>query len=337
MITAGEDTLCSDCLPVGAMDALLQFIELYGLWFVFICVLLDQGGLPTPAYPPIIVTSALAVDGGRSLVGILLVAVLAAVLADVLWYACGRRFGTTMLRLMCRISLSPDSCVGATRRVYDRWGAPSLILAKYIPGLAAVATTLAGEKQIGVTRFIFYDGIGAALWAAGAVALGAIFHDAVDSVLLTLEQLGAFSLVLIAIAVAAFIAIKWRQRRRFLIQIRMARLTAEELAALIRDSSGVTILDVRSAERRAHTGWIPNSIHVETVDQLQLDPTAEVVVYCDCPNDASAAVLARQLKDKGYKRVRPLAGGFDAWQRTGSKVDRGAQGVQNTVTQVGAT
>src|SRR5688500_12498300 len=104
MIAAGEGTLCSDCMPVGAVEALLQFIELYVLWFVVICGLLDQCGLPTPAYPPIIVTSALAVEGGRSLVGILLVAVLAAVMADVLWYACGRRFGTTMLRLMCRIS-----------------------------------------------------------------------------------------------------------------------------------------------------------------------------------------------------------------------------------------
>ena len=176
------------------MEALLQFIDAYGLWFVFVCVLLDQGGLPTPAYPPIILTSALAVEGERSLLSILLIAILAAVLADVVWYICGRRFGATMLRLICTISLSPDSCVGTTRRVYSRWGAPSLIFAKYVPGLAAVATTLAGETRIGVVRFLLYDALGAALWAGSAVALGAIFHDAVGAVLLTLEQLGSYAI-----------------------------------------------------------------------------------------------------------------------------------------------
>jgi membrane protein DedA with SNARE-associated domain/rhodanese-related sulfurtransferase len=304
------------------MEALLQFIELYGLWVVFICVLLDQGGLPVPAYPPIIVTAALEVDRGGSFAAILFIAILAAVLADLLWYFCGKRYGTAMLRLMCRISLSPDSCVGATRRVYGRWGAKSLIFAKYVPGLAAVATTLAGESRINVARFIIYDGIGAALWAAAAVALGVLFHDAVDSVLLTLEQLGGYALLLLALAVALYIAVKWRNRRQFLTQIQMARLTPEELEALMREQTGLAILDVRTPEQRARTGWIPGSIHAADIDALQLDPGTEVVVYCDCPNDASAAVVARRLKEKGYVKVRPLAGGVGAWIRGGRKLDR---------------
>jgi membrane protein DedA with SNARE-associated domain/rhodanese-related sulfurtransferase len=302
------------------VEALVEFIQAYGLWFVFVCVLLDQGGLPTPAYPPIIVTAAFAHDAPRMLLDILLVTTFAALLADVLWYACGKRFGAQMLRLMCRISLSPDSCVGQTRRIYSRFGAKSLIFAKYVPGLAAVATTLAGETRIGAVRFIVYDGIGAALWAAGAVALGAIFHDAVRDVLVTLEQLGNAALLLLAVAIALFIAVKWRQRRRFLMQIRMDRLTPEELGELMRQRADVAILDVRSAERRAGTGWIPGSVHVENIDALQLDAGKEVVVYCDCPNDASAAIVARKLKDKGYTRVRPLAGGLSAWQRAGNAV-----------------
>jgi hypothetical protein len=127
------------------MDLLLHVIETYGLWVVFVCVILDQGGLPFPAYPPMIVTAGLAVDSNASLVPILLVATLGTLLADLLWFAGGRRFGATLLRLMCKLSLSADSCVGMTRRIYGRWGAPSLIVSKYIPGFAAVATTLAGE------------------------------------------------------------------------------------------------------------------------------------------------------------------------------------------------
>jgi membrane protein DedA with SNARE-associated domain/rhodanese-related sulfurtransferase len=303
------------------MDLLLHIIEAYGLWVVFVCVLLDQGGLPVPSYPPMIATAGLAVDAGTPLWPILVVASLAALLADLLWFAGGRRFGGSLLRLMCQLSLSADSCVGLTRRVYRRWGPPSLIVSKYVPGFAAVATTLAGETGISLRRFALYDGIGAVLWAGGAVALGAIFHEAVGAILLELEGLGHYALILLIAAVAAFVIIKWWQRYRFRMKIRMARISAPELDALIRSRSPVSILDVRDTERRTQAGWIPGSIEVRDITELQLDPEAEVVVYCDCPNEASAAVVAARLKAMGLRRVRPLAGGMDAWRALGLPVD----------------
>ncbi|HEX9773711.1 MAG TPA: rhodanese-like domain-containing protein [Steroidobacteraceae bacterium] len=304
------------------METLLHIIESYGLWVVFICVLLDQGGLPVPAYPPMIVTAALAVDSNESLWPILVVAILAAIVADLLWFAGGRRFGASLLKLMCRISLSPESCIGRTRRVYGRWGAPSLILAKYIPGFAAVATTLAGETGTSLRRFVAYDAIGAALWAGGAIALGAIFHEAVEAVLLELERLGHYALVVLLAALALFVAGKWWQRHRFLVQIRMARISPSELNSLLEAGSTAAVLDVRTLERRVQSGWIPGSIHVRDVSELQLSPDEEVIVYCDCPNDASAAVVARTLKQKGFRRVRPLAGGVDAWRGAGLPLER---------------
>jgi membrane protein DedA with SNARE-associated domain/rhodanese-related sulfurtransferase len=304
------------------MDALLHVIEAYGLWVVFLCVVLDQGGLPLPAYPVMIVTSGLAVDTHTPVWPILLVAIAATVAADLLWYAGGRRFGAALLRLMCRISLSPDSCIGRTRRLYGRWGAPSLILAKYIPGFAAVATTLAGETHTSLRRFLVYDAIGAALWAGGAIALGAIFHEAVESVLTELEQLGHYALIVLCAALALFVAGKWWQRHRFLASIRMARITPGELDVLLRTGPPAAVLDVRTPERRAQTGWIPGSIQVRDVAELMLDRDDEIVVYCDCPNDASAAVVARSLKERGYRRVRPLAGGVDAWRGEGLPIDR---------------
>lgn len=304
------------------MDTLLHIIESYGLWVVFVCVLLDQGGLPFPSYAPMIVTAALATDKHESLWPVLLVATLAALTADLIWFAGGRRFGSQLLRLMCRVSLSPDSCVGLTRRIYVRWGAPSLILAKYIPGFAAVSTTLAGESGTSLRRFIIYDAIGAALWASGAIALGAVFHQAVEALLLELDRLGQLAVVLLIVAVALFVAVKWWQRRRFMEQIRMSRISSHELASLLDTGVAATILDVRTPERRAESGWIPGSISVRDISELQLTPGDEVIVYCDCPNDASAAVVAKKLKERGFKRVRPLAGGIEAWQALGRPVDR---------------
>ena len=304
------------------MDLLLHLIAHYGLWVVFIAVLLDQGGLPVPAFPPIIVASAMAVAAQRPLWPIVLVAALAALLADGLWYAGGRRYGAHLLRLVCRLSLSPDSCVAGTRDTYARWGAPSLVVAKFIPGFAALATTLAGQTRTGLARFALYDGLGAALWALVAVATGALFHDAVNEVLARLDSLGQTGLLVLLAAIALFVAYKAWKRQRFIRLIRMARISVPELQQLLDAGTAPLLLDVRPGAQRAASGWIPGAVQATHVGELDLPPQREVIVYCDCPNEASAAKLARELKQRGFARVRPLAGGFEAWQAHGLPVAR---------------
>lgn len=304
------------------MELLLHLIGTYGLLVVFVSVFLDQGGIPVPAYPPIIVTTAVAVDGQQSLWPTLLVATLAALLADGLWFLGGRRFGAALLRLMCRLSLSPDSCVLMTRGIYARWGAPSLLVAKFVPGFAAVATTLAGETGTRAQRFVLYDGLGALLWSGVAVVLGAVFHEAVNDVLDQLEALGRRGLILLAMLVVVFLAYKLVRRQLFMRELRMARISVAELSRLIEDGGQPMILDVRSPKQRAASGWIPGALFVASLSDTTLEPHDEVIVYCDCPNEASAANLARELRKRGFKRVRPLAGGFEAWQAQGFSVAR---------------
>jgi membrane protein DedA with SNARE-associated domain/rhodanese-related sulfurtransferase len=299
------------------MESLLHFIEVYGLWVVFISVLLDQGGLPVPSYPAIVVTAGLAASSGQPLLPILLVSVVAALVADLIWYAGGRRYGAALLRLVCQVSLSPDSCIGQTRRVYGRWGTPSLIVAKYVPGFAAVATTLAGETGTSLRRFLLYDTIGAALWAAGAIVIGVIFRGAIDAALAELADLGQYALTALLVVVALFVAGKWWRRQRFLRQIRMARIAPDELSARLQGDTAPVVLDVRTLDRRNATGWIPASVHAPDVAGLRLPQDTEIVTYCDCPHDASAALAARRLKELGYTNVRPLAGGIVAWRDAG--------------------
>ncbi|MFC5570910.1 rhodanese-like domain-containing protein [Lysobacter yangpyeongensis] len=308
------------------MDTLLHLIATYGLLVVFVSVFLDQGGIPIPAYPPIIVTTAIGVDAGHGWLPVLLVATLAAVLADWLWFLGGRRLGAKLVRLMCRLSLSPDSCVRTTRGVYARWGVRSLAVAKFVPGFAAVATTLAGETGTSTRRFLLFDTIGALLWAGVAVALGVVFHRAVDRVLLQLEQLGHYAIpVLVALAIA-FVAWKWLRRRHFLQQLRMARISVDELHGLLQGDAPPLLLDVRSPQQRAASGWIPGAVFAFAPGDVEIPVREEVVVYCDCPNEVSAAVLARELQQRGFRRVRPLAGGFEAWKASGRQVHRTADG-----------
>ena len=302
------------------MDTLLYLIATYGLLVVAVSVFLDQGGVPVPAYPPIIVTTSMALQAGESVWPILIVSTLAAVIADWLWFIGGRRLGAKLVRLMCKLSLSPDSCVLRTRGVYGRWGPASLMVAKFVPGFAAVATTLAGETGVSTRRFLMFDTVGALLWSGLAVLLGVLFKDVVESVLMQLDELGRYGLMLVLVLILGFILWKWFNRHRVLQQLRMARITADELHGLIETGGAPLILDVRSNERRESSGWIPGAVFVNSLSDVALPAQDQVVVYCDCPNELSAAVLARELHKRGFRRVRPLAGGFDAWRESGRQV-----------------
>ena len=303
------------------MEFLVALFAVYGLALVFAAVFLDQGGIPVPAYPVIVVGAALATTRGESLWPILIAATLATFAAGLLWFFGGRRFGGRLLRLMCRLSLSPDSCVAQTRDVYTRWGAPSLVVAKFIPGFAAVATTLAGGTRTPLWRVLLYDGLGAALWAGGAIARGAIFHSAVNEVLSTIDSLGRIALPLVVLAVAIYIVVKWLRRRRFRRMVEMDRIPVDELQQRLAETIRPLVLDVRSEHQRTRDGWIPGSLRV---DPTTLDATrdGDIIVYCDCPNDASAALAVMALRQRGFARARPLAGGWSAWTAAGLAVDR---------------
>lgn len=305
------------------METLVHLVTAYGLLLVFAAVLLDQGGIPVPAYPIVIATTTVAVDRGEATWVIFVVATVAAVLADCVWFIGGRRLGNRLVRLICRLSLSPDSCVMKTRGIYARWGIGSLVVAKFVPGFSAVATTLAGQTATPMRTFLFYDSIGAMLWAGAAVALGIVFKDAVADVLTGLEQLGHLALPLLAAMLVAFVGWKWFRRRRFLRELRMARISPAELGAMIEEGQAPLILDVRAEHYRDRTGWIPGAVFVSTSDQAEAPPHEQVIVYCDCPNELSAAVVALALKSRGFRNVRPLAGGFDAWREEGRAVEGG--------------
>lgn len=302
------------------METLLPLIAGYGLWFVFLAVLLDQGGLPLPAWPVLAIASAVAVDAGSPLWPIVVVATAAALFADTLWYLGGRRFGPLLIRLMCRLSLSPDSCVSASHGIYARWGTPSLLLSKFVPGFAAIGTTMAGHSRTPIGRFVLFDGLGALLWVGVAVALGSIFHHAIHELLETLESYGQLGILVVVAAIAVFIAWKAARRQWLLRQTRMARISVAELHQRFAQGRPLVLLDVRSHELRTTHGWIPGAVPIAQFDGIELGGLEEVVVYCDCPNEVSAARVAHDLQRRGIPRVRPLTGGLEAWRAHGLPV-----------------
>jgi membrane protein DedA with SNARE-associated domain/rhodanese-related sulfurtransferase len=302
------------------MHLIVELAQRYGLGLVFVTVLVEQIGLPIPSYPVLIVTAALSVQSDYGVPQLIAAAVVACLLADFAWFRAGIRFGRRVLSLMCRLSLSPDSCVRQTESIYERWGAPSLLVAKFVPGFGAVATAMAGVVGVTPMAFIFFDMIGATIWTGLAAGVGWIFRNAVDDVLQVIESAGRLGVVAILVALALYVLVKFAQRRRFLRQLRMARVSVNELDSMLKGELPPLLIDVRSATSR-EGGYIPGSRWVEPLtpdaELRNLPVREEVVVYCACPNEASAAVLAKRLMNAGFQRVRPLQGGIDAWVASG--------------------
>jgi membrane protein DedA with SNARE-associated domain/rhodanese-related sulfurtransferase len=307
------------------MEHLVEFIQHYGLAFVFVNVLMLQAGLPVPAYPTLIITGALASRGGASLPALVATAIVAALIADIAWYLAGRKYGSSVLQTICRVSLSPDSCVRQTESIFARWGARSLAFAKFVPGFASVATSMAGVVRIPPWKFVLFDAIGAGLWSGVAIGLGFLFSDAINQVLAVFETLGRIGLWLVAGALVVYIVAKWWQRELFIWQLRMDRVDVDELHALMNAERAAKVIDVRSPMSQALTGRIPGAITVDPknmrVDLLAIEPESEVIVYCACPNEYTAAKVAKALLQHGFKRVRPLQGGLDAWIAAGHEVE----------------
>jgi membrane protein DedA with SNARE-associated domain/rhodanese-related sulfurtransferase len=306
---------------------IFALIAEYGLLLVFLNVLIEQAGLPLPAMPTLVVAGALAAAGRLPLGGVLLVALVGCLLSDFAWYAAGRRYGAGVMRTLCRISLSPDSCVKQSELRFQRWRAPVLLVAKFVPGLSTVAPPLVGAMGLAPRLFLLFDALGSLAWAGTAVVLGYVFADGVERVLMTFEGTGTLAIELLGALLAAYVLFKWWQRRRLLVALRMARIEVDELAQALGSARPPLVLDVRAAgSRELDDRAIPGAL---VFDPLALEITLaevprerELVLYCNCPNEFSAARAAQLLKAQGYRRVRPLRGGLDAWVAAGHSVER---------------
>jgi membrane protein DedA with SNARE-associated domain/rhodanese-related sulfurtransferase len=299
------------------MAQLSHLIHTYGALIVFGIVLLEQIGLPIPAFPVLIIAGALAVDKGANWPLFLAASIAACLVSDYFWFRAGRFYGKRILRLLCKISLSPDSCVSQTEDNFTRWGAKSLVVAKFIPGFNTIAPPLAGATGTTTQRFIWLSSAGALLWSGVGMGLGAWFHGSVDDVIGWFETLGSTALMVVGALLALFVFFKYIERRRNLGAADLPRITTDELKALLEAGHDPLIVDARGVTARQLEQGIPGAlVYGDAVPErlmATLDRERHIVVYCTCPNDITAAQVAKTFVANGFHRARPLRGGLDAW------------------------
>jgi len=268
------------------MSETLDILTRYGYLVLFALVLAEQAGLPIPAVPALLGVGALVATGRMSLVLAFAVILAASLPADVVWYELGRRRGARVLSLLCRISLEPDSCVRRTENLFLERGRKALLIAKFVPGLSTVAPPLAGMVGIARWQFLLLDLASALLWAGAWMGLGYVFSDALELVAAHADRLGSGLGLVIGLALAGYILVKFVNRQLFLRSLRVARITPEEVKRrLDAGDELLTIVDTRSPiDVTAAPYTIPGAIWIaaEEIEQrhVEVPRDREIVLFC---------------------------------------------------------
>jgi membrane protein DedA with SNARE-associated domain/rhodanese-related sulfurtransferase len=318
------------------LDELTQFLIRHGGLVVFAIVFAEQVGLPIPAFPILLAAGALAGAGKMNLALAIVLAFMACLMGDLLWYYLGRYRGAKVLGLLCRISLEPDSCVRRTEEFFLRHGTRSLVFAKFLPGLSTVTPALAGLFGVKVERFMLYDGLGAFLWVAAATVPGYLFSDQLESMAAQAGRLGSSVVVLLMTVVALYVAFKYVNRQRVLRELRIARISVDELKEMMDKGPQPVIVDLRpllpaEVERISIPGALRMSVEELERRHHEIPRDRDVVLFCACPNEITAARMALLLRKNGITRVRPLAGGVEAWHASASKAGDVVRVSENTI------
>ena len=298
------------------MNETAEFVIRHGYAVLFFWILAEQGALPIPSIPLLLVCGALVKSGHLTGTAVLFSGLVACLIADSMWFQIGRSRGSKVLAFLCRLALEPDSCVRQTEGGFARYGVRFLLISKFIPGMSALTAPLAGSAGASWIQFLIYDCLGAAVWISSWATVGYIFSRQLDEVGDVVGRAGFRLMLLIVVLTGGWIAWKYFQRRRFFRKLAMARIPVGELERMLDSGEEVVIIDVRGALAKPRDP-IPGAIRIPLSEiearHKEVPRDRDVILFCTCPNEASAARAALILKKYGITRVRPLQGGADAW------------------------
>ena len=300
-------------------------------WVLWLNTLLHELGVPVPMTPTALVAGARAVTGTLSPLLLIVMIIAGMVIGNAAWFAAGRRYGSAVLKLLCRVSISPDTCVARTEGTFGRWGWSALVIGRFLPGVTLVAPPLAGALGMKWSTFLALTVAGSALFGLVVVGAGMLLYEQIDFVLQQLVIFGWEAVGILAVLLALYIGWRW-WRRRIALAIGVPRIDVQELRALIDAGEPIELIDVRGRNaNQLDQRQIPGAVvmHLDEIEagRFVAARDRQIIVYCSCPNEASAAKAVQLLHRHGYLRARPLRGGLDAWMAS-ERPDRSAAPAQ---------
>jgi membrane protein DedA with SNARE-associated domain len=261
-----------------------DFLIQHGYTVLFVILLVDQLGAPIPGAALLLAAGALAKTGQFSATAVIAASVVAAALGHLVWYEAGRRRGTAVLRLICRISIEPDSCVRRTEDLFARHGGRALVAAPFVPGLGAVAPPLAGMARMPLGRFLLLDSLGSLAWSAAFTGIGYVAGPDLVGLVRAGMRYGGWLGLVAGIAVGVWLGWKIAQRSAVARAALVPRIEPDDLRSRLASADPPLVIDLRSEITRGDAS-IPGAQPLAPADLPQWAQTVprdkEVVVACD--------------------------------------------------------
>lgn len=270
---------------MGGLQQGLAEIAKHGYLVLFAWVTAEQLGAPVPAAPMLIAAGVLSAAGQLTLPSALALGILACLIGDSAWYVIGKQRGTAVLRVLCKIALEPETCVRRSSDFISRHGSRSLVIAKFIPGISTVAVPLAANSGISLPWFFFCDFLGSVLYVGAYLALGRILGNRIDQLSLLADSMKTVPAGFAVITTLAIVGWRFQQRKQFQNDVRMARITSDEVRNLIEGGQNPFIVDLRHPldmlpDHRVIPGAIRMTPDELSARQSEIPRDREIILYC---------------------------------------------------------
>jgi membrane protein DedA with SNARE-associated domain len=256
----------------------------HGYITLFVASLVERLGIPVFTTPVVVGAGLLAASGKLSLSLVIAITVVATLLGDWVWFELGRRRGNKVVGLLCRISLSRDSCVERTKKFSKKHSDLSLLYTKFVPGVSHISPPLAGMSGISLGRFTVFNLAGTLLWASALAISGWASMRPLESARIATYVLATLP-VLIFLFIIGNLIWKYVQKQRFIRSLRMQRLTAKQLSERLAMEDKPLVIDLRHPLDVLHDPrGIPGAINVLPEDiearAKELPLEREFVIVC---------------------------------------------------------
>jgi membrane protein DedA with SNARE-associated domain len=262
----------------------VQTLVEHGYITLFLANLIERLGIPVFTTPVIVAAGLLAASGKLSLALVIAITVVATLLGDWVWYELGKRRGTKVVNLLCRISLSRETCVERTKKFSKKHSDYSLLYTKFVPGVSHISPPLAGMSKVPLGRFMAFNAIGTFLWAAALALSGWLSMRPLEWARIATIALTLLPVIVVLLVIANF-AWKYVQKRNFIRELRMERMSAQQLCDRLASDDKPMVIDLRHPLDVLHDPrGIPGAVNVLPEDiearAKELPLEREFVVVC---------------------------------------------------------
>lgn len=269
------------------MDHLIAWIEHDGYLAIFLVVLSESLNIPVPAALALIAGGAASASGALRFPVVFLLSTTALLIGDSIIYFLGRSMGWSLLGFLCKVSVSPETCILRSAELFYKRGKTTLLIAKFIPGVNTMTPPLAGSMKMRYWQFLRLDFVGASLYTLAYIGLGYLFRDVLRAVAHGVGAAGHLTAVGIAVVLAGYAGYRiflYQKNRMYRV---VPRVQVEELARKLQseESEKTLLVDVRSygyydagADRiKGSTRIEPNNL-AEEIKKLPKDK--DIYLYC---------------------------------------------------------